>query len=203
MKKILKALMLFVVMCSLLLIGGVFFIFRLFSANEGVAIVVEEPNVEEFIEMIGETAQELGQANDLYASVMIAQAILESDYGKSGLAAEPYFNLFGIKGTYQNESARFETYEDDGTGNMTKVMANFRKYPSYEDSLQDYAELLRGGLSWDEHYYAPVFKSNTKSYRDATAFLTGTYATDSRYHKKLNRLIEQYDLARYDEMNES
>lgn len=31
-----------------------------------------------------------------------------------------------------------------------------------------------------------------------TAFLTGTYATDSRYEEKLNDLIEQYDLAQYD-----
>lgn len=189
-------------MFGLLLIGSAFFLFRLFSANESVATVVEEPNIETFIETISETAQELGQANDLYASVMIAQAILESNRGKSDLASEPYFNLFGIKGSYKNESVEFETYEDDGAGNMTKVMANFRKYPSYEDSLQDYVDLLRGGLSWDEHYYAPVFKSNTTSYRDATAFLTGTYATDSHYHKKLNRLIEQYQLQRYDEANE-
>lgn len=195
--KVVKAFVLTVMFIGLFLIGGFFVLGNFYSANESVYIV-EEPTVEEFIEMIGETAENLGQANDLYASVMIAQAILESGHGKSGLAAAPYFNLFGIKGSYQNQSVELETLEDDGTGNTTKVMATFRKYPSYEDSLQDYVALMREGLSWDEHYYVPVFRSNTTSYRDATAFLTGTYATDSSYHKKLNRLIEQYDLQRFD-----
>ncbi len=199
--KLIKALILAVVMSGVLLIGGVFFMLNLYSANESVSIIDElddEPNIEQFIDTIGETAQELGQANDLYASVMIAQAILESDQGRSGLAAEPYFNLFGIKGSYKNQSVEFETMEDDGKGNFTKVMAKFRKYPSYENSLEDYVTLLRDGLSWDKDFYQATFKSNTNSYQDVTAFLTGTYATDSRYHEKLNRLIEQYDLERYD-----
>ncbi len=45
--------------------------------------------------------------NDLYASVMIAQAILESGGGQSRLSQAPYFNLFGIKGTYQGQGVAF------------------------------------------------------------------------------------------------
>lgn len=40
----------------------------------------------------------IGQKENIYASVMMAQAILESDSGKSTLAQSPNFNLFGVKG---------------------------------------------------------------------------------------------------------
>ncbi|WP_274310311.1 glucosaminidase domain-containing protein [Solibacillus daqui] len=160
--------------------------------------IEETPTVEAFIGEIAETARKLGADNDLYASVMIAQAILESKSGQSGLAASPNYNLFGIKGKYQNNSVALETLEDDGEGNMTTIQAEFRKYTSYEESLKDYVNLLRNGVSWNKQFYTSVFKSNTTSYKDATHFLTGTYATDSKYNEKLNALIAQYDLAQYD-----
>lgn len=198
--KFFKVIMGVIAMTWVLIIAGFFFVFNELFAEESDEVIPVEPitTVEQFIETIGETARELSKANDLYASVMIAQALLESNKGMSGLAAEPNFNLFGIKGHYKNESVALETFEDDGQGNMKKIVANFRKYPSYEASLQDYVHLVRNGVSWDERYYEAIFKSNTKSYKDATAFLTGTYATDSKYDEKLNQLIEQYDLERFD-----
>lgn len=197
--KIIKAFMAIVVMSGVLLFAGFFFVLNAFFANESEQTMSEPvATVEQFIDAIGENARELGQAHDLYASVMIAQALLESNKGTSGLASEPNFNLFGIKGSYQNQSVAMETFEDDGQGNMKKVVANFRQYPSYKASLQDYVDLVRNGVSWDAQYYEPVFKSNTNSYREATAYLTGTYATDSRYDEKLNHLIKQYDLERFD-----
>ena len=68
---------------------------------------------EQFISQIGEQARELCQENDLYASVMIAQAVVESASGSSGLSCEPYNNLFGIKGAYEGKSVRMKTQEDD------------------------------------------------------------------------------------------
>lgn len=167
--------------------------------QSGSKYIDEGPTVEEFIGEIAETARKLGEENDLYASVMIAQAILESNHGQSGLASYPNYNLFGIKGSYRNHSVLLETTEDDGTGNLSTIRAEFRKYPSYEDSLKDYVHLLRNGVSWDKHYYSNVFKSNTNSYKDATNYLTGSYATDSSYHEKLNQIITQYDLLQYDQ----
>ena len=64
---------------------------------------------EQFISQIGEQARELCQENDLYASVMIAQAVVESASGSSGLSCEPYNNLFGIKGAYEGKSVRMKT----------------------------------------------------------------------------------------------
>ena len=86
---------------------------------------------ETFISQIGESARQIGQENDLYASVMIAQAILESGAGQSGLSSYPHYNLFGIKGSYAGQSAYMQTWEDDGYGNAYTINDAFRSYPSY------------------------------------------------------------------------
>ena len=147
---------------------------------------------EAFISQIGESARQLGQENDLYASVMIAQAILESGAGQSGLSSYPHYNLFGIKGSYAGQSAVMQTWEDDGNGNAYTINDAFRSYPSYYESLQDYVAVLKQG------HFAGAWKSNTSSYQDATAALTGVYATDTSYNAKLNYIIEKYDLTRFD-----
>ena len=146
-----------------------------------------------FINNIGEDARSIAQENDLYASVMIAQAILESNHGTSKLGSEPNYNLFGIKGNYKGNSASFQTWEDDGKGNTYRINAAFRKYPSYKESLEDYADILSKNL------YADARKSNTTNYQEATQALTGRYATDTSYNAKLNRLIKLYHLTDYDQ----
>ena len=151
-----------------------------------------------FVKTIGEDARQLGQKHGLYASVMIAQAILESASGNSSLASPPNYNLFGIKGSYKGTSVNFATQEDDGSGNHYTIRANFRKYPSYKQSLEDYVQLIRGGLPYNHNFYSGVWKSNTKSYQDATRFLMGRYATDTSYAAKLNGLIRTYNLTAYD-----
>ncbi|WP_048703648.1 glucosaminidase domain-containing protein [Companilactobacillus ginsenosidimutans] len=152
-----------------------------------------------FIEYIGNSARKLAENNDLYASVMIAQAMIESGWGTSGLASAPNYNLFGIKGTYNGTAVNMPTQEDDGTGSLYSINSDFKKYPSYKESLEDYVSLLRGGVSGNPQMYAGTWKSNTSSYKDATAFLTGKYATDTTYADKLNNIIEKYNLSRFDQ----
>lgn len=150
-----------------------------------------------FINSIAPTASQIGQEYDLYASVLIAQAVLESSSGQSGLAQAPNYNLFGIKGSYNGESVTLSTQEDDGNGNLSTIDAAFRSYPSYVESMYDYANLLSSSI------YAGAWKSNTSSYADATAALTGLYATDSSYASKLNQIIATYGLTAYDTGNNS
>lgn len=152
-----------------------------------------------FINYIGNSARKLAGNNDLYASVMVAQAMIESGWGTSGLASAPNYNLFGIKGSYQGTAVNMPTQEDDGTGSLYSIQSDFKKYPSYKESLEDYVSLLRGGVSGNPQMYAGTWKSNTSSYKDATAFLTGKYATDTSYADKLNNIIEKYNLSRFDE----
>ncbi|MBO1103826.1 CHAP domain-containing protein [Enterococcus faecalis] len=158
----------------------------------------KDESVEQFIQKIGEEARKIGQENKLYASVMIAQAILESASGQSVLAQAPNYNLFGIKGTHNGRGVSFVTQEDLGNGTLYTMQATFKQYQSYEESLKDYAKLLKEGFGGDSAYYEGVWKSKAKTYQEATHYLRGRYATDSQYDEKLNGLIETYDLTMYD-----
>lgn len=148
---------------------------------------------EQFISQIGEEARKLCQEIDLYASVMIAQAVVESASGSSGLSCEPYNNLFGIKGSYDGKSVRMKTQEDDGEGHLETIVAEFRKYPTMLESLEDYV-----GLLTNNSLYNPVKKSNTRSYEDACDYLQGRYATSTSYSRTLKAYIDAYDLTEYD-----
>lgn len=155
-------------------------------------------NQDAFIEMVANYAARCANQNDLYASIMIAQAILESGWGTSQLASTPNHNLFGIKGSYQGQTVYMNTLEYLNGQWVTKNEP-FRKYPSYFESFQDNANVLKKtSFAPGIYYYAGAFKSNTKSYQDATAYLTGRYATDPTYGSKLNNLISRYNLTRFD-----
>ena len=147
-----------------------------------------------FIASIGEQARQICQEKNLYASVMIAQAIVESDSGNSGLARDPYNNLFGIKGAYNGNSVTMATQEDNGSGGLYDINAAFRAYKTKSESLKDYADLLRSDMS---HYYK-AWKENAKTYKDAAKALQGTYATSTIYADTLCAVIEAYDLTRFD-----
>lgn len=168
------------------------------TAKEPSSKYIKNQSVESFIGSIAENARDIASQHNLYASVMIAQAVLESNVGTSDLSTPPNNNLFGIKGSYRNQSVTLQTSEDNGNGQMHQIYAKFRKYPNYKASLEDYAELLQKGVSWNANYYQKTFKNKTKSYKEATRFLTGTYATDTNYHQKLNAIIKQYHLTQYD-----
>lgn len=175
-------------------VGGVWWVATMpnATANEATRLTDE---THQFIETIAPIAVELSEARDLYPSVTIAQAVLESQSGTSGLAGHPSYNLFGVKGNYNGNSVTLPTYEDDGKGNHYLVNAAFRAYPSWRASLEDYVAIL------EQPMYYGVRVSRTSSYKEATVFLTGRYATDTLYYAKLNNLIESYNLTKYDKGN--
>lgn len=158
----------------------------------------ENEQTQAFIETIAKSAQKLGLDYDVFASVMIAQAILESGSGTSSLAAAPNYNLFGVKGSYEGASVNFSTQEDRGSGEMYTIQAAFRCYPSYAESLGDYVTLIRGGIQGNEEYYQDVWRSQAKNYLRSASALTGKYATDTSYNRKISSLIAVYHLTQYD-----
>ncbi|MDQ8290315.1 NlpC/P60 family protein [Enterococcus faecium] len=159
----------------------------------------QNQTTDQFLKKIADDAQEIGQKEGIYASVMMAQAILESGSGNSLLSSEPNHNLFGIKGSYKGSSVTFNTLEQDSSGQSYQIRAQFCKYPSYKESLEDYADLIKNGLTGNPDFYKPTWKSETKDYKEATKYLEGRYATDRQYSQKLNAIIEAYDLTKYDE----
>lgn len=165
------------------------------TVSDEILVFYPNPTTRGFIKQIGETARVLAGNNDLYASIMIAQAILESGSGSSGLSKPPNNNLFGIKGSYKGQSVSLHTQEDDGAGNLYTITAGFRKYPSTAESLQDYVDLL---TVTNAAYYAPARKSNTRNYIEACDYLQGHYATGTSYSRSLQGIIKAYDLTQYD-----
>lgn len=152
-----------------------------------------------FINQIAASAKTLANANNLYASVMLAQAIVESGWGASTLSKAPNYNLFGIKGEYNGQSVIMKTQEWSAEQGWYYIDAKFRKYPSFKESLNDNVTILKNtSFSPGVYYYSGAWKSNTKSYKDATAWLTGRYATAPNYGSTLNTVIANYNLTQYD-----
>lgn len=148
-----------------------------------------------FINEIGPIAQEVDKEFDLLPSITIAQACLESDYGKSSLS-QKYNNLFGVKGNNPNTSAILTTKEYE-KGKWVVVKARFQIYDSYEASIRAHARLFQKGTTWNSEQYEHV-KAAKNYKKQARALVQDGYATDPNYADKLIKLIEQYDLDRFD-----
>jgi|GEM_PF-256586 len=151
----------------------------------------------QYIEHLASYAVPIARQNGLWASVMIAQALLESNFGNSGLSSSPHHNLFGIKGAFQGRSVTMPTKEFLN-GEWVTVNAAFRSYPSFAESFQDYANVIRNTSFGAGPFYIGAWKSNSRSFEDATAWLQGRYATDPNYAASLNNMIRMHNLTRFD-----
>ncbi|WP_242730816.1 phage tail protein [Bacillus altitudinis] len=149
----------------------------------------------DFIKKLAPGAQKVYKKYNVLASLVIAQGCLESGFGSSGLSQQAN-NLFGIKGTYNGKYVLMWTSEQDKKGNVTRVQAKFRKYPSYAESLADL-----GSLYTRLSRYKDVV--GEKDYKKATAAVSKAgYATDVNYATKLNSIIFTYKLTQYDDVDD-
>lgn len=143
----------------------------------------------------------------ILASVSLAQFILESGYGKSELAQNAN-NCFGMKkvlsgnnwdGSVWDGKSIYtkKTQEDDGTGKLYTITADFRKYECVEDSIADHSAYLLGAMNGTKKRYAGL--SWEKDYKKAAQIIKdGGYATSTTYVPKLCEIIERYKLTQYD-----
>lgn len=149
-----------------------------------------------FAKRIGDIAVSIYPTYHLLPSVTLAQAILESDWGTSELANK-YHNYFGIKGVDPKSSINFTTKEYVD-GKWQKVTAQFATFASDREGLIAHAKLFSQGTTWNKQQYAHVLAA--KDYKTAAqALQQDGYATDPKYSSKLIAVIEQYNLARYDQ----
>jgi flagellum-specific peptidoglycan hydrolase FlgJ len=143
-----------------------------------------------FISLVAPGAIAAQQRFGVPAAVTIAQAIEESAWGQSGLAAQ-YHNLFGIKGTGPAGSVSLPTSEYQG-GQWVTIDAQFRVYHNDAESIGDHAELLA-----TSGYYTRAMAD--RAVPDAFANdLTGVYATDPHYGANLVALMKLYHLYQFD-----
>lgn len=114
-------------------------------------------------------------------SVTLAQAILESGWGRSSVAREAN-NLFGVKAP-SNERG----YSPSGG-------ARYRVYPDWEASLAHHNELL----STSSRYAAT--RACTDDWRRFLKVMAPVYATSRTYVRQVSDLVERYRLQRWDAM---
>lgn len=150
---------------------------------------------ENFITEITPVVKDVQREFGILPSIIMGQAILESNSGQSELAAT-YHNLFGIKAYGDEEQVVLATKEFVNDEWIT-IEGTFRVYPDWAASIRDHAELLVNGVTWNSDLYKPVIMAQT--YQEAAAALQAAgYATDPHYSTKIIAVIEQYELAQYD-----
>jgi flagellum-specific peptidoglycan hydrolase FlgJ len=124
------------------------------------------------------------------AAVTIAQAIDESGWGRSMLAAQDN-NLFGIKGTGPAGSVERPTQEYEN-GQAVTVNAPFRVYSNVAQSITDHSLLLATGSAYQQ---AMADRRSPDAFAND---LTGVYATDPNYGANLITIMRQFNLYRFD-----
>lgn len=130
-------------------------------------------------------------------SIALVQAGHESAYGESRLAKKANA-LFGVKfDTNKEGKAYFKKTWEVIDGKRVDVIAPFKIYDSFEDSMDGYYQVFHGS-DWRKEFYKGVIGET--DYKKAAKALTGTYATDPEYGNKIIRIIEQDGLNKYDEM---
>jgi flagellar protein FlgJ len=145
-----------------------------------------------FLESILPAATKAAQALGVSPRSILAQAALETGWGRSmplDAQGRPSLNLFGIKATpsWRGATAASETTEFFG-GQATRQVERFRAYDSFEASFADHARLLSSSSR-----YAGALNSGDDTHTYAKALQTGGYATDPHYARKLVAVAESVD----------
>lgn len=147
----------------------------------------------DFISQIGEVAKIVADEYGIYASMMIAQAGLESGWGSSMLSQQAH-NLFGVKWSGKGNYVTMPTLEYYG-GAYHTVNAPFAAYNTYYESLVGCATMIKTRFPKSTKSYSPTYQDAARNLRNG---IYGTYATDPEYASKLISVINTYGLYKYD-----
>lgn len=134
----------------------------------------------QFIFRIVEYNYDARKKYNVLTSVTVAQAIVESGWGKSTISQEAN-NLFGMKGNYYGQSY------------TAKKGEIYRKYPTWNESVEDHARLL-----CNKNYQC----NNIKNYKKVLKNLkSGGYSESKDYIEKIEQVIVKYNLTQYDDLS--
>lgn len=141
---------------------------------------------EKYIRQYADLAVKEMYRSGVPASITLAQGLLESGNGKSVLAVKGN-NHFGIK-CHKGWTGKSMRHDDDRKNEC------FRVYDSPEESFRDHSDFLRY-----RDRYSFLFDFRITDYKSwAHGLKKAGYATDPSYPQKLIRIIEEYDLHKYD-----
>ena len=129
------------------------------------------------------------RSSGILCSLTASQAFIESNKGNSGLAK--YNNLFGMKGTYNGQAVKMWTTEYYN-GTPQRVLANFRAYPSWQESVNDHSALFNRLKRYEN-------LRGLKDYKLACKYVKQDgYATSPSYEQTLLSCINKYKLYLWD-----
>ena len=145
---------------------------------------------------IQKVAEKVSKYAPLYGisvhSPIIAQAIIESGWGKSGLASK-YHNYFGLKcgSSWKGKSVNMTTKEEYKVGTITNIRDNFRVFDDFDDGIRGYFEFI----NTSRYKNLKGVKSPEEYVRRLKA---DGYATSSKYVDNVMRVIRDNKLTRFD-----
>jgi len=144
---------------------------------------------EEFVQKLWPCAEQAGKELGVDPRHLLAQAALETGWGRSlpcDTDGSTSFNFFGIKATgdWQGESVSVKTLEFEG-GTPVPRQAKFRAYPSAAEGFRDYVEVLRNNPR-----YADALNTGSDAKAFAGALQRGGYATDPAYAQKIAAIVQ-------------
>lgn len=151
--------------------------------------VIRPRNVQDFLDMASDSAEQAAAKWGVPASVLLAQSALESGLGKH-VKNNAYFGIKGKSPT--GNSTSFGTTEVID-GKVIHIKDTFRAYADYAESADDYGRFLN-----ENKRYKPAFIHTTEPNQFITEIAKAGYATDPDYAPKLIRLMERYDLYEFD-----
>ncbi|KNH23294.1 flagellar rod assembly protein FlgJ [Pseudomonas syringae] len=147
-------------------------------------------SADEFVNTMLPMAKEAADRIGVDPRYLVAQAALETGWGKSVMRAQDgssSHNLFGIKASsnWKGDSARAITSEFRN-GERVKETAEFRSYGSYKDSFHDLVTLLQSN-----NRYQDVLKSADNPEQFVRELQKAGYATDPDYASKISQIAKQ------------
>jgi flagellar protein FlgJ len=142
-----------------------------------------------FIERMRPQAEAAAQAAGIPVTFLLAQAALETGWGRHQPRAADgatSHNLFGIKaGTGWQGARTLAATTEYVAGKAVTAVEAFRSYGSYAEAFQDFARLMRSSPR-----YSGVLSATGDGIAYAQKLQQAGYATDPRYAEKLARIIE-------------
>ena len=183
----------YTVLCILIFVLGSFLLPKITQRSE----MKEQTDWHvRWINQRADYAKTMHQQYGVLPSINLAQAIIESEWGKSTLA-EKYHNYYGIKAGPNEPSVALATKEYQN-GQWQTVTANFAVYNSWENGMAAHTRLLVSGTTWNPNQYAAVLKAG--DYKQAAqALVDAGYATDPTYAAKIVDVIEHWHLQQFDQ----
>ena len=146
----------------------------------------------QFLQDIAPAALISAHEHRIPPSIILGQAIFESGWGRSNLAAN-FNNLFGIKGTGE-QTVKIRTFERSSRNRRYGKWARFRTFETRGEAI-----LYHGRLLAKDRRYAEARESR-EDWRLFMEKASRYYASDPNYTKKLSVIVEQYGLDRWDEL---